>query len=72
MADTTIQAVTMLARADLVQLRLTGLILSTLIERRLLTGGEAAALVGDAMKWLGPDDREMRQAYSQLQDEVQQ
>jgi len=49
-------ALQQLARADVVQLRVNGLILQVLIERGLLDREQAAALLADAAKFLRPDD----------------
>jgi hypothetical protein len=63
------EAVAELARANLVQLRLTGLLLETLIARNVLTRSEAAALIHDACGHLH-DDCAMLKAYRGLADEV--
>lgn len=63
------EAVAELARANVVQLRLTGSILEALIARDVLTRSEAAALIHDACGHLH-DDCAMLKAYRGLADEV--
>lgn len=54
-----------LARADVVQLRLSGMILEVLVQRGVLSREEAAAIVKDVAAFLTPDDA-MFPAYREL------
>lgn len=72
MADTSVRAAMMLASHDMVQLRLMGTLLTVLVHRKILTGSEASALVDDALRFLPEDDVEMRQAYSELRDQLRE
>ena len=65
------KAAAQLARADISQLRMTGLILSILIDRKLMTRGEAVALIAEAKPFLG-DNPTMHEVYAQLLAEFRQ
>lgn len=54
-----------LAQSDVLHMRLTGLILTALVHKNMLTAGEARALVADVMTY-APDDSPLRPALLQL------
>lgn len=69
MADTTLEAVMTLARQDVFQLRLSGLILGALVERQVISGGEARSLVEDVLAKVPAEMDAWRQALEALRAE---
>lgn len=58
-----------LARADVLQFRLSGLILSVLQARGLLTASEAQALIADVLALVPPEAPEYREVLQHLMNE---
>ncbi len=59
----------LLAQTDIYHLRLTGLILSALVARKVLTNQEVRGLIEDVSMHLPEEQRGFRAALTQLHDE---